>query len=827
MFRWMENLENVCPNEQVKLLNEVLLNIFSNFIPNKVKIIKPSEAPWITKHVKNFLRKKNHAYKTFVRRDRPGDKLAEIQNMISKCSEMIEDAKRQYFLKAGKTLANPATGRKTYWSLINTVLNKAKIPIIPPLLENGIFVMDFTEKAQIFNDYFILQCTTIDTGSTIPQNIPVNATLLTDFHVSDENILKIIRSLNPNKAHGWDEISVRMIKMCDSALVVPLKIIFMSCLRDGTFPDIWKHANVVPVHKKNEKNVKSNYRPISLLPIFGKILEKLIFDSLYSHLVSSELLNPNQSGFRPGDSTINQLISITHTIFAAFDCNPPLDVRSVYLDISKAFDRVWHDGLIYKLKRCGVSGQLLSLIKDFLKNRKQRTVLNGQSSSWGDVSAGVPQGSILGPLFFLVYINDLTADLRCNVKLFADDTSLFTIVQDSDTAASDMNHDMELISKWAHDWRMSFNPDPQKQAVELIFSKKKTETNHPEILFNNTPVMQVVEHKHLGIVLDSKLTFSSHIKVAISKARKSIGMLRFLSRYLPRNTLNELYKLYVRPHLDYGDVIYHDPPKICEFSGNVTLSNLMEKLESVQYSAALAVSGTWRGTSREKLYAELGWESLSLRRWSRRLTLFYKIVNNLTPNYTRDPIPPHQQSQYSLRKHDVIGQIRTRTERFKSTFYPHCLSEWNALETETRLAPSVAIFKKKMLLKIRPSGKPVYGIHDPKGLSYLTQLRVGLSKLNFHKFKHNFKDTTNPMCPTNDGIEDTEHFLLLCPYFDLQRQNLLAGIYALLRPLGYVNLKNDALLQILLYGDDDFPNSLNRHILELTLQFIHETGRFE
>ena len=180
--------------------------------------------------------------------------------------------------------------------------------------------------------------------------------------------------------------------------------------------------------------------------------------------------------------------------------------------------------------------------------------------------------------------------------------------------------------------------------------------------------MQVVEHKHLGIVLDSKLSFSPHIKAAISKARTSIGILRFLSRYLPRNTLNELYKLYVRLLLDYGVVIYHDPPKICEFSGNDTLSNLMEKLESVQYSAAFAVSGTWRGTSREKLYAELGWESLSLRRWSRRLTLFYKIVNNLTLNYTRDPIPPHQQSQYSLRKHDVIGQIRTRSEKFKSTF---------------------------------------------------------------------------------------------------------------------------------------------------------------
>ena len=146
-----------------------------------------------------------------------------------------------------------------------------------------------------------------------------------------------------------------------------MKIIFINCLRRGIFPDIWKHANVDPVHKKNEKNVNRNYRPISLLP-FGKLLKKLVFDSLYSHVVSSKLLNPNQSDFRPDDSTINQLISITHTIFAAFDCNPHLDVRSLYLDISKTFDRVWHYGLIYKLKRCGVSIQLLSHIQNFLKN---------------------------------------------------------------------------------------------------------------------------------------------------------------------------------------------------------------------------------------------------------------------------------------------------------------------------------------------------------------------------------------------------------------------------------------------------------------------------
>ena len=329
---------------------------------------------------------------------------------------------------------------------------------------------------------------------------------------------------------------------------------------------------------------------------------------------------------------------------------------------------MWHDGLIYKLKRCGVSGQLLLLIQSFLSGRKQRTLLNGQSSNWGDISAGVPQGSILGPLFFLEYINDLAIGLRCNVKLFADDTSLFTVVEDSNTAASDMNHDLDLISQWAHTWRMSFNPDPQKQAVELTFSRKKIEIDHPVILFNDIPVKKVTEHKHLGIILDSKLSFSAHIKSAISKARKGIGLLKYLSKYLPRHTLSELYKLYFRPHLDYGDVIYHIPAKVCEFSQNIILSNLMEKLESVQYSAALAVTGTWRGTSREKLYTELGWESLSSRRWSRRLTLFYKIINNLSPAYTKDPIPPLHQSQYSLRCQDVIGRMRARTEKFKSSF---------------------------------------------------------------------------------------------------------------------------------------------------------------
>ena len=286
-----------------------------------------------------------------LRNGQPVEQFAGIQKMIFNGSRMIEDAKQKYLLEVGNTLVSQETSAKKYWSLIDTVISKAKIPVIPPLLENGLFVTDIAQKAQLFNDHFIRQCTTIENGSKIPDHTSINPIRIDSVAISEQKILKIIRSLNPNKAHGWDEIYVRMIKLSDTALVAPLKLVFEHCLRCGGFPQQWKHANVVPVHKKNEKNLKGNYRPISLLPIFGKILQRLIYDSLYSHLVSSEVLNPNQSGFRPGHSTVNQLISITHKIFDAFDCNPPLDVRSVYLDISKAFDRVWHDGLIFKLEQ--------------------------------------------------------------------------------------------------------------------------------------------------------------------------------------------------------------------------------------------------------------------------------------------------------------------------------------------------------------------------------------------------------------------------------------------------------------------------------------------
>ena len=182
----------------------------------------------------------------------------------------------------------------------------------------------------------------------------------------------------------------------------------------------------------------------------------------------------------------------------------------------------------------------------------------------------------------------------------------------------------------------------------------------------------------------------------------------------------------------------------------------MEKLELVQYSAAPAVTGAWRGTSREKLYVELGWESLNFRRWSRCLILFYKIFNNLAPDYTKYPIPDFQEPSYELRRRAAIGQVFARTTGFKSSFYPNCLLEWNNLDQDIRQSNSLAIFKKRLFSTICPPAKSVFGIHNLRWWPILTQIRVGPSTQKFHKFKHSFNDTMNPLCPINDGVEDCE-----------------------------------------------------------------------
>ena len=812
-FNWELHFEGKNVNEQLHLFNKTILNIFKNFIPNKVVTFDDSDLPWIDCQIKSLIKIKNEMFKLYLQNGKNHNDYIILQNANQQLSDLLKSNKKKYYDRLTAKLNNPSTSGKAYWAILKTFFKEKKIPSIPPIFINNHFVTDFLSKANIFNTFFSQQCTNIVTDSTVPSTPSfISDKKLNQIDFNIDTVIDIIRNLNPSKAHGHDGISIRMIQLSCKSIAKPLYLLFRNCFEASTFPIEWKKANVIPVYKKGNKQEISNYRPISLLPIFSKIFERIIFNNIFNYMDENKFFNPNQSGFRPGDSCVHQLISITHDIHKNFDMNPSREVRGLFLDISKAFDRVWHRGLLYKIKNFGIDGNFVKLIESFLSDRYQRVTINGQSSDWLPIKAGVPQGSILGPLLFLSYINDLPEGLHSNVKLFADDTAIFSSIDTPIETANELLQDLEKIKIWAIQWKMLFNPDQSKPINEVVFSKKKKIADHPDLFFNNIQIDRCENLKHLCLNLDEKLSFKQHIDEKIKKAMKIVGTIRKLSSVLPRSSLMTIYKSFVRPNLDYGDVIY-DQPNNQSFS---------DKIESVQYDSALAITGAIRGTSRTKLYKELGLESLKDRRWMRRLCYFRKILTNQSPFYLFSYLPSRNISQ---RYPNTFNNFRCRTTAFQNSFFPYCVDQWNQLSSDIRNNTSYSAFRNAIFKQIRPLENSIFNIHDPFGIKLLTRLRLDFSHLKEHKFRHNFRDSLNPMCACSLEPENTSHFLLYCHRYDNLRQTLMSNL-DVIDPS--IPLMSDVrLVHLLLYGDKKYDLSTNQKILQITIKFLKDSLRFD
>ena len=818
-FPWARHLSiNADINWQVKQFQKIFLNIMSNFIPNDMKKFTPRDSPWINKSLKSLLKKKDKMYRNYKKHGYKEEDKIRLDSIRTECNESISAAKLTYLDNLGKDLNESKSTSKNYWKIIHRVMNKSRAPKIPPILHNGNFVLNCSDKAKLFNDFFAKQCTLMLNDSILPDFNFITETRIDSIAIKDEDILLLIRKLNPNKASGSDGISTQMLLISDESVVLPLKIIFRNILDSSVYPDLWKIADVTPIFKKEDKQLVKNYRPISLLPICGKIFEKLIFNSLYSYLSLNNLITKNQSGFVPGDSCTNQLLFLINEIHEAFE-NNSLEVRAVFLDISKAFDKVWHDGLIFKLRRNGVSGKLLKFFESYLHNRKQRVVLNGFYSEYAAIESGVPQGSVLGPLLFLVYINDLENNILSNVKFFADDTMLYSVVHNPEKSAFDLNHDLEMINQWAHQWKMAFNPDPNKQANEILFSCKKKAVNHPQLVFNGSPVLRVDEHKHLGLILTPTLNFAKHIAEKVKKAKRNIGIMKHLNKFLPIKTLIHMYKALVRSHLDYCDIVYHIPPTSHDPPFGISLHDHMETIEKTQYQAALAVTGAWQGTSRIKLYEELGWESLSDRRMCKRMLQLHKIIDDQTPEYLRNKLPQNRNVVINLP--NVFHEIKCRTNRYKNSFFPNAISTWNNIIGSFQSLPSFEDLKRHILSLVRPPPKETFSVFNPTHLRYLFQLRLGLSRLRYHKKRHNFQDTPSDICLCKKGVEDTKHFLLTCPFYANHREALFSTVENIIQ--NKTVDKNSS--HLFLYGDPSLSISENQQIICATLDYIDKTNR--
>ena len=346
----------------------------------------------------------------------------------------------------------------------------------------------------------------------------LDSIILNSFEV--ENVLK---SLASGKASGPNGLNNRILKELSKELAQPLCNFFDFSLDKGVLPSSYKEANVCPIHKKDERSLVNNYRPISLLNAEVKVFERLIFKHLFNHLQENSFLTSLQSGFMPGDSTVNQLTFLYNIFCQALDANKEIQV--VFCDISKAFDRVWHAGLLRKLEAAGVTGKLLNWFKNYLFDRKQRVILPGVNSDWSKIFAGVPQGSILSPLLFLVFINDIVNEIGSCIRFFADDISLFIIVDDPVASAERLNAALIKILQWAETWLVTFNPN---KTESLIISRKINKPLHPFLYMNDQQVLEVDCHKHLGLYLSNNGSWHQQINFILKRAWCRINIMRKL-----------------------------------------------------------------------------------------------------------------------------------------------------------------------------------------------------------------------------------------------------------------------------------------------------------
>ena len=288
-FAWEKSFRNININEMVFVFNKTIKNIFSNFISHDTVACVDRDPPWINNNIKQLIQEKNDTYRIYILSDKNRQIFQKVKYLQTQLKNLIEHSQEKYYLRISKKLINPMTSLKSYWSILKTLSNNKKIPCIPLLLQDNKYVTDFKKKAELFNLFFAKQCSIIDNFRALPSNFlkKIDKSISAITFTCDD-IATLIRNLDPSKAHGHDMISIRMLKLCGKPICKPLDLIFQSCIKQGKFLSEWEKANVVPVHKKWDKQILKNYRPVSLPPICGKIFERLIYNNLFEYFIEND-----------------------------------------------------------------------------------------------------------------------------------------------------------------------------------------------------------------------------------------------------------------------------------------------------------------------------------------------------------------------------------------------------------------------------------------------------------------------------------------------------------------------------------------------------------
>ena len=663
-FEWIEMFKGKTVDEMWIIVKSTLAEAQDRFIPmRRMGAMKSPKPLWFNHEVQqNFAEKKNafYIFKTTPSANNKSSYFAARKRF----KRVIRKAKRAAEIR----LAEECKGDlKKFFSFYKFNRNDPRIGTIE---KNGEVYRDDVLKAKAFNEKFSSVFT--DEHLTNIPKIKSNGNShgkLDTITLNVDDVLKQLLSVKENKACGPDNIHARIIKEAAKELALPLQIIFELSLKVGVIPNDWKCANVVPIFKGGDKTRIGNYRPVSLTSIVCKVFEKIIKHHIVIHLEQEDLLLPSQHGFRTGRSCLTNLIEFLE--FATDHLDKGNNISVIYLDFCKAFDKVPHRRLLVSLENHGLGGSILRWIETWLLGRRQRVVLNGQQAAWIEVKSGVPQGTVLAPLLFIIFINQIDCNLTSKLWKFADDIKLAKVIKSADDKAM-LQADLNALSKWTEEWQMEFNINKCKV---LNLGAKECYTYNL-----NGNILQVVhEEKDLGVLITDDLKFSHHCKEARKKALKMLGVIQRNVSYKSKDVMKRLYCAFIRPHLEY-----------CRQACYSSFKKDERSLERIQRRATKMIIGLEKKSYKERLIS-LNMFSLHYRRIRGDLIELFKIYAGLDKlNFTNlFTINSNQTRGHSCK----LVKKSARTALRQSFFTHRVIDLWNNLPSWVIASNSLNEFK--------------------------------------------------------------------------------------------------------------------------------------
>jgi hypothetical protein len=646
-----------------------LHKLMDMYIPTKT-ISGRFHQPWITKNIKRAVNKKQRIYKK-ARKTNSDEDWGKFKEFRKATKKLIQKSHNEFL----NNMLDPEsdTNSKKLWSYIKS--KRQDTTGIGSLYHQGQTIDDSRGKATALNSYFQSVFTQEDTAN-IPDKGPSIHPQMNSINIDPAGVEKLLLNLKPDKASGPDNITARLLKTMAHELAPILAALYQQSLDTGSIPIEWLNANVTPIHKKGKRTDPQNYRPVSLTSIACKTLEHIIVSNLMKFLDVNNILLENQHGFRHNRSCETQLFMAIHDIAEALNSHLQTDI--VILDFSKAFDKVPHERLLHKLKYYGIEGNLCSWIRTFLTNRQQRVVLDGTPSSYLPVHSGVPQGTVLGPVLFLLFINDIADNIKSNIRLFADDCLLYrTITNENDHQM--LQADLDRLISWSDTWQMSFNASKCFVMQTTLVKKQPTESYS----INNTILAKVESNPYLGVHLHNKLSATKHVDTITNKANRVLGFLRRNLKQCPKEVKEKAYHAMVQPHLEYASSVW-DPH---------TKEN-KAKINMVQRRGARFVLNRYRRRdSPTQMLGELGWPTPERKRTEARLILLYKIVFQLVA-IPVTYLPPLAQTR-TRHSHSLKYQrYQTNVMAYQYSLLPRTVPTWNLLPESTVTAASLDLFKR-------------------------------------------------------------------------------------------------------------------------------------